>query len=302
MLKRTFATIAATGIVLALASSAAAQSEATSEPQTPPQGTYASVNGLELYYEIHGTGGEPLVLLHGGLVSSDTWAPFVPTLAENRQVIAIDLQAHGRTADIDRPLSMEAMADDVAALLEQLGIESADFMGYSLGGGVSLQTAIRHPELVRKLVLISTVFKRDGWYPAANDGMAGMSAEAAAFMMQTPLYDLYSSVAPRVEDWSVLVSKTGDMLRQDYDWTEAVDALQQPALVIIGDSDSVMPAHALELLQLFGGGVPGDFVAQPASQFAVIPNTTHGSIMFRADAILPLVVPFLDAPMPEPAA
>lgn len=299
MLKKTLVTIAAAaGLVLASSTIGFAQSEATPEPQTG----YASVNGLEMYYEIHGAGGTPLILLHGGLVSSDTFAPFIPTLAAARQVIAVDLQAHGRTADIDRPLSMETMADDVAALLAELGIENADFMGYSLGGGVTLQTAVRHPELVRKMVLVSTVFKREGWYPEANAGMEAMNAEAAAFMLETPLYELYSSVAPRVEDWSTLVAKTGDMLRQDYDWTEQVDALQQPALVVIADSDSVMPSHAIELFQLLGGGVPGDFVGQPASQLAIVPNTTHGSIMFRADALLPLVVPFLDAPMPEPAA
>lgn len=301
MLKKTFVTTAA---AVALVSSflVSAQSETTSEPtEDRPPGAYAQVNGLEMYYEIHGEGGIPLVLLHGGLVSSDTFAPFVPTLAENRQVIAVDLQAHGRTADIDRPLRMESMADDIAALLAELGIEQADFMGYSLGGGVSLQTAIRHPELVRKLVLISTVFARSGWYPEANEGMAAMTPEAAAFMLETPLYELYSSVAPNVEDWPQLVGKMGDLLRQDYDWTEQVDAIQQPALIIIGDSDSVMPAHAIELFKLFGGGVPGDFVGQPASQLAIIPNTTHGSIMFRADAILPLVVLFLDAPPPEPA-
>jgi pimeloyl-ACP methyl ester carboxylesterase len=302
MLKRIFVIIAAT-IALASATFVSAQTEVTTEPpQTPPGGAYASVNGLEMYYETHGSGGIPLILLHGGLISSDTYAPFIPTLAENRQVIAIDVQAHGRTADIDRPLSMEAMADDIAALLAELGIENADFMGYSLGGSVSLQTAIRHPELVRKLVLISTVFARSGWYPEANEGMAAMNAEAAAFMLETPLYELYSSVAPNVEDWPQLVGKMGDMLRQDYDWTEQVDALQQPALIIIADSDSVMPAHAIELFQLFGGGVPGDFVGQPASQLAIIPNTTHGSVIFRADAILALVTPFLDAPLPEPAA
>jgi pimeloyl-ACP methyl ester carboxylesterase len=134
------------------------------------KGNYAEVNGLEVYYEIHGTG-EPLILLHGGVGAIEMFGEVLPLLAEGRQVIAADLQAHGRTADIDRPLSFESMADDIAALIEHLGFEKADVMGYSVGGGVALQTAIRHPEVVRKLVVVSTPFERDGWYPEILAGM-----------------------------------------------------------------------------------------------------------------------------------
>jgi pimeloyl-ACP methyl ester carboxylesterase len=141
-------------------------------------GRYASVNGLEMYYEIHGTG-RPLILLHGGVGAIEMFGEVLGLLAEDRQVVAVDLQAHGRTADIDRPLSFESMADDIAALIEHLGFEKADVMGYSLGGGVALQTAIRHPEVVRKLVVVSTPFKRDGWYPEILAGMGQMGPEAA---------------------------------------------------------------------------------------------------------------------------
>ena len=162
-------------------------------------GHYADVNGIKLYYEIAGTG-RPLILLHGGLGALEMFGPNLAALARGRQVIAVDLQGHGRTADIDRPLSVAFMADDIAALIKHLGLASADIMGYSLGGGVALQTAIRHPEVVRKLVLVSTPFRRDGFYPEilAQQGQVGPAAAEA--MKQTPMYQLYSSLAPRPED------------------------------------------------------------------------------------------------------
>jgi pimeloyl-ACP methyl ester carboxylesterase len=162
-------------------------------------GKHAAVNGLEMYYEIHGAG-EPLILLHGGVGAIEMFGEVLPLLAEGRRVIAVDLQAHGRTADIDRPMTFEAMADDVAALIEHLELGAADVMGYSLGGGVALRTAIQHPEVVRKLVLVSTPFRRDGWYPEVLAGMDQMGPAAAEPMKQTPMYQLYSSVAPRPED------------------------------------------------------------------------------------------------------
>jgi pimeloyl-ACP methyl ester carboxylesterase len=175
-----------------------------------PQTGYAPVNGIELYYEVHGAG-EPLVLLHGGVGASEMFGANLPELARSKQVIAIHLQAHGHTADIDRPMTYEAMADDVASLIGHLGFERADVMGYSLGGGVSLQTAIRHPEVVRKLVLVSSPFKREGWYPEVLAGMQ-MGPEAAESMTQSPLYDLYPHA-----DWRVLITKLSDLLRRDYD-------------------------------------------------------------------------------------
>src|SRR5829696_1281083 len=181
-------------------------------------GAYAEVNGLNLYYEVRGEG-EPLILLHGGFGAIEMFGEVLPLLAEGRQVIGVDLQAHGRTADIDRPMTYEAMADDVAALIGHLGLQKADVMGYSLGGAVALQTATRHPEAVRKAVLVSTPFKRDGWYPEVLAGMEQMGPEAAEPMKETPMYLLYAGVAPRPEDWPVLLSKVGELLRQDYDWS-----------------------------------------------------------------------------------
>lgn len=178
-----------------------------------PDGKYADVNGLKLYYEIHGKG-NPLVLLHGVVAASEVFTPILPVFAEKRQVLTVHLQAHGRTADIDRPLRYELMADDIAALIQHLGFEKADILGYSLGAGVALQTAIRHPGLVSKLVVISTPFRRAGWYPEVLESMAQMGPDAAKFMNQSPLYKLHPAV-----DWTVLFTKLGDLLRQDYDWS-----------------------------------------------------------------------------------
>ncbi len=263
-------------------------------------GSYASVNGLNMYYEIHGTG-KPLVLLHGGLATIDVlFGQLLPPLAQTRQVIAVELQAHGHTADIERPLSFELMADDIAALIKHLGLEQADLFGFSLGGGVALQTAIRHPEVVRKLVVVSAPCKRDGWYPEVLAGMASMNAEAAEAMMGSPMHQAYVSVAPKPEDWSALVAKSGQLLRQDYDWSTAVASITAPTLIVVGDADSVRPAHAVELFGLLGGGkVDGAMGGLPHSQLAMLPGTTHFSILARTDLLLPIITPFLEAPMPK---
>ena len=245
-------------------------------------GAYAEVNGLNFYYEVHGEG-EPLIL---------------PLLAEGRQVIGVDLQAHGRTADIDRPMTYEAMADDVAALIEHLGVGEANVMGYSLGGGVALQTVIRHREVVRKAVLVSTPFKRDGWYPEVLAGMEQMGPEAAEPMKETPMYLLYAGVAPRPEDWPVLLARLGELLRQDYDWSEDVAALEMPVMIVVGDADSIPPAHAAEFFGLLGGGemdAGWDGSGMPESRLAVLPGTTHYDI-FYSPALVSAVAPFLDAP------
>ncbi|MGH2534661.1 MAG: alpha/beta fold hydrolase [Thermomicrobiales bacterium] len=273
-------------------------------PEASPamaEGGFASVNGIELYYEVSGTG-DPLIVLHGGFGTTTMFGMVTPTLAQSRQVIAVDLQAHGRTADIDRPLSFEAMADDIAALIEHLGHEQVDLFGYSLGGGVSLQVAIRRSELVRKLVIASTPFRRNGWYQEILDAMATLSAETADLMTGTPFYEEFLRVAPRPDDWPTLVDKIGQLMLQDYDWTEDVRAITAPALFIYGDSDSVLPAHALELFALFGGGVPGDVAPLPTSAFAVLPQTAHSAVPFRADLLLPIITPFLDTPMPGAGA
>lgn len=259
--------------------------------------SYLSVNGLSMYYEIHGSG-EPLILLHGGVGAIEMFGPVLPALAEHRQVIAADLQAHGRTADIERPLRFELMADDVAALTRLLGLDGADLMGYSLGGGVALRTAIDHPEVVRRLVLVSTPFRRSGWYPEVLDGMAQMGPEVAEQMKGTPLYEQYAGVAPRPQDWPVLLTKLGDLLRQDYDWSSEAAEMAAPTLIIVGDADSVRTAHAVEFFEVLGGGqrdAGWDGSGRPKSRLAVLPGATHYDI-FSSLALVAATTPFLDAP------
>jgi pimeloyl-ACP methyl ester carboxylesterase len=262
-------------------------------------GKHARVNGLDMYYEVHGEG-EPLILLHGGVGAIEMFGEVLPLLAESRRVIAVDLQAHGRTPDIDRPMTFEAMAEDVAALIEHLRLGEADVMGYSLGGGVALRTAIQHPEVVRKLVLVSTPFKRDGWYPEVLAGMEQMGPEAAEPLKQTPMYQLYSSVAPRPEDWPVLLTKLGELLGQDYDWSEEAAAMEVPAMIVVGDADSVRTAHAVEFFELLGGGKQDagwDGSGMPEARLAVLPGTTHYGIFF-SPTLVATVAPFLNTPVP----
>jgi len=242
MLKRRLAATSA-GTLLAASALAGAQTGTTAKTG------YAPVNGLNLYYEVHGAGA-PLILLHGGLGSTGMLDAIMPPLSHNRRVNAVDLQAHGRTADIDRPLHFEAMADDIAALLKHLGIEKADVMGYSLGGGVALRTAIQYPGLVRKLVVVSTVFRRAGWYPEVLAAMAQMGAGAAEMMKPSPIYQTYARIAPRPADWPVLLAKTGDLLRKDYDWSQEVAAIKAPAMLVSADADAIRPEHMVQFFQL----------------------------------------------------
>ncbi len=264
------------------------------------QGKYANVNGLKMYYEIHGKG-QPLVLLHGGLGVIGMFEQVLPALAETRQVIAVELQGHGHTADISRPLSFEQMADDIAALIKHLGLEHADILGYSLGGGVALQTAIRHSESVRKLMVVSTVFKSSGWYPEVRAGMKAVSAEAAKTWVGYPMHQAYVNVAPKPEDWPALAAKLGQLVGQDYDWSAGVSALKVPTMIVVGDADAVRTAHAVEFFELLGGGhrdAGWDGSGMSNARLAILPATTHYDIVL-SPLLTSIVPPFLDAPMPN---
>jgi pimeloyl-ACP methyl ester carboxylesterase len=259
--------------------------------------SHADVNGLSLYYEEHGSG-EPLVLLHGGIGAAELLAPIIPGLAAGRRVIAVDLQGHGRTADVDRPLRPELMAGDIAALIEHLGLERADVMGYSLGGLVALRTAIQHPERVGRLVLVSVAFRRDGSHAEAVAAMDAMAPEVAEVLKQGPLYELYSRIAPRVEDWPRLIAKISAGLKEDYDWSAEVAELQPQTMLVYADADSIRPAHIVEFFGLLGGGLRDagwDNSAQPSNQLAILPGRTHYDV-YLAPALAPIVVGFLDAP------
>jgi pimeloyl-ACP methyl ester carboxylesterase len=251
-----------------------------------------------MYYEIHGTG-QPLVLLHGAFSAIGTsFGALLPDLAKTRQIIAFEMQAHGRTADIDRPLSMEQMADDTAAALRQLGIEKADLFGYSMGAAVALHAAIRHPDLVRKLVLASVTYTLSGIHPGLMEGLGEMKPE---MMFGSPWHEEYMRLAPRPEDFATLFAKKTEMDRGIKDIpAETIRAIKAPTLLIIGDSDLVRPEHAVEMFRLLGGGVFGDTPAGlPSSQLAVLPGTSHVTLVYRTDLLLAIIPPFLDAPMPE---
>ncbi len=264
------------------------------------KGNYASVNGLNMYYEIHGTG-TPLVLLHGGLGVIGMFGQLLPALAGTRQVIAVELQGHGHTADINRPLSFEQMADDVAALIKHLGLENTDLLGYSLGGGVALQTTIRHPKVIRKLAVVSAAFKSDGWYPEVRAGMRSMNVEAAKAMVGSPMHQAYVGVAPNPEGWPVLVARLGQLVGQDYDWSKDVAAIKAPTLIVAGDADSIRTAHAVDFFELLGGGKADagwDGSGMSNSRLAILPGTTHYN-SFLSPMLVPIVTSFLDAPMPK---
>ncbi len=261
---------------------------------------YAPVNGLKMYYELHGSG-QPLVLLHGGAGTTQMFGEVLRLLSEGRQVVAPELQGHGHTADIDRPLRYELLADDIAALASHLGLERVDVMGYSLGGGVALRTAIQHPELVRKLVVVSAPCRRAGWYPEVLKAMGQSGPESADALKSTPMYRAYSRVAPRLDDWPVLMTRLGEMLRRDYDWSEEVTKVKTPTMIVVGDADSVRTSHAVEFFGLLGGGrVDGgwDRSGVPNARLAVLPGTTHYDIL-SSPALAQAVKPFLDAPAPN---
>jgi len=259
---------------------------------------YAPVNDLNMYYEIHGSGGVPLVLLHGAFSAIGTsFEKLLPSLAAKRQVLAFELQAHGRTADIDRPMSLEAMADDVAAALGQFDITQADVLGYSMGGGVALHLALRHPKVVRKLVLISVTYTMAGVHPGLMESLGDMTPD---MMVGSPWHDEYMRIAPRPGDFARLFAKKTKMDQGTKDIpAEAIRAIAAPVLLFIGDSDIIQPEHAVEMFRLLGGGVVGDNVGLPRSQLAILPGTTHITAVYRDDLLIPIIVPFLDAPMPE---
>jgi len=295
-LRSTACKLALAVIVLAsIASLAAAQQPISRVTRRGPGGRYAMVNGLRMYYEVRGQGGVPLVLMHGAFSNIATdFGKILPTLAKNRMVIAIEAQGHGHTPDIDSALTYESMADRVAELLRQLRINRADFMGYSMGGGTALYLAVRHPTLVRKFVYIGGAsYSPDAFYPQLMEGEAKMTAKDLA---GTPWQKAYARMAPNPQDWPKLVEKIKQL---DLNWKGLRDddlrRIKAPALLLVGDADVVKPEHVVQMLRLLGGGVPGDIVGLPKSQLAILPGTTHVTIISKTDWLLSMITPFLNA-------
>jgi pimeloyl-ACP methyl ester carboxylesterase len=253
----------------------------TTDWTTDTQGTghYAEVNGINLYYESMGTG-RPLILLHGGLGSGEMFGPVRPALAERHQVIAVDLQGHGRTADIDRPIDIRLMADDIAALIDHLGLEKPDLVGYSLGGGVALFTAVKYPDKVGRLVVASAHVWRSAIPPEMLAQQAQVNAAAAELLKDTPMYQLYQQVAPHPEDFPRLLDKIGESMAQDFDFSEEVRGLQVPTLIVAADADMAPPSHYVEMFKLLDGGLRdggwmGEGRPKGGHALAILPGLTH---------------------------
>jgi pimeloyl-ACP methyl ester carboxylesterase len=246
---------------------------------TKDVGQYAEVNGINLYFETIGAG-RPLILLHGGLGSGEMFGPTRPTLAERHQVIAVDLQGHGRTADIDRPIDIRLMADDIAALIDHLGLDKPDVVGYSLGGGVAFFTAVKYPEKVGRLVMSSAHIRRDAIPPEMLAQQEQVNAAAAEFMKDTPMYQLYMQVAPHPEDFPRLLDKVGEAMAQDFDFTEEVRSLQVPTMIVAADADMAPPSHYVEMFKLLDGGLRdggwmGEGRPKGGHALAILPGLTH---------------------------
>ncbi|GAB7038198.1 MULTISPECIES: alpha/beta fold hydrolase [Catenuloplanes] len=245
--------------------------------------TYAEVNGINLYFEEVGEG-SPLVLLHGGLGSGEMFGAILPALSARHRVILPDLQGHGRTADIDRPIDIRTMADDIAALIAHLGLDRPDVAGYSLGGGVALQLAIRHPGAVGRLVAASAGIRRDATDPEILAQQGQLTGAAVEFMKDTPMYELYQRVAPRPEDFPRLLDKIGESMAVDYDFTEEVRGLQVPTLIVAADADMCPVSHFAEVFALLDGGVrdggwDGSGRPKGGHALAILPGLTHYNLV-----------------------
>jgi len=252
---------------------------------------YAPVNGLKMYYEIHGEG-TPLLLLHGSFMTGQmTFGSMIPELAKHHKVIVVDLQGHGRTADGARDFSFPHFAEDAAALLQYLHIQQADVMGYSLGATIGLQLAISHPELVRKLVFISAVYNSTGWIPSTQAAFAALTPE---MLTNSPLKEAYDAVAPDKSHWNTFLQRMIAFAQKPFDLgKENLKKVKAPVLIIKGDNDGIDYTHMAEMYTALGGGVFGDMVPMPASQLAVLPGASHTGIIMMPEKLLMLITPFL---------
>ncbi len=307
MQRRTLLTTAiATAALAALPKLAIAATNATQEgtamstPANRPASGYAPVNGVEIYYEIHGSG-KPLVLLHGGFGSIEMFGPVLAALAEKRQVIGVDLQGHGRTLPFDRPMSFDAFASDVAELIKWLGYEKADIMGYSMGGDTALRVAIDHPDVVDKLIATSAVYAFSGWHDYNQQGMKGMGANIPATiegMKQSPMYQAYLQLMPDAEaNWPRSIARMAAFVGQDFDWSAEIGKIGTPTLLIVGDWDAVRTAHIASFFELLGGGKQDgnwDGSGMNANRLAILPNATHYNI-FVDPRLATTALGFLDA-------
>ncbi len=265
---------------------------AASTNMQPADSGYADVNGLKMYYEVYGKG-KPIVLLHGSFMNIPlNWSHIIPLLAKDRKVIVTEMQGHGRTRDIPREFSYEGMADDVSGLLKHLKIDSADILGYSMGGGVAFQVALLHPQQVRRLVVLSGTYTHDGWWPDVEASFATFTAD---MFEGTPIQKQYDSLGNDPARFPEFVKKVISIDLNPYDWSKEVKNIQAPIFMAIGDADGVRYEHALELFRAKGGGKMGDIYGLPKSRLAIIPGTTHIGMIQRTDWLIPMITDFLDS-------
>lgn len=268
------------------------QKDSLSGKALPASATgYADVNGLKMYYEVYGKG-KPLVLLHGSYMTIPlNWSNIIPYFAD-RKVIVAEMQGHGRTRDISRKISYESMADDVSGLLKHLKIDSADILGYSMGGGIAYQLAIRHPDQVRRLIVLSGSYRHDGWWPDVEKMYSTINAD---MFKGSPIEKQYDSLGNDPKHFPEFVKKVIQIDLEPYDWSKEVKAIKAPLFQIIGDADGIRYEHALELYTALGGGKMGDIHGLPKSRLAIVPGTTHIGIMYRMDWLTPMINDFLDS-------
>ncbi|HEY0649073.1 alpha/beta hydrolase, partial [Phenylobacterium sp.] len=281
--------------VVAEAAPAKPAATAPAAAPKPSKSGHIEANGVTYYYEVRGSG-PPLLLLHGGLGSIDMFAPIMADLTARHTVIGVDLQGHGRTVLGDRPFSLQAQGADMATILTKLGYGKADVLGYSLGGGVAFQLAVQHPERVNKLVLLSTGYAQDGFYADMLKQQAQVSAQAAPFMKDTPMYTSYVAVAPRPQDFPKLLDTLGAFMRQSYDFSADVAKLTMPTLLVFGDSDMYRPEHEVKFFQMLGGGLKdGGWQREHVTKnrLAILPGRTHYDI-FLAPEFLSTALTFIE--------
>jgi pimeloyl-ACP methyl ester carboxylesterase len=286
-------------LVLATTLTAAAATDTIDAQGTtmtkPGKSGRVQANGIDYYYEIHGSG-EPLLLLHGGLGSIDMFGPVLPALAKTRQVIAVDLHGHGRTTLGTRPIDLVDIANDLAIVLERTGYTQVDVAGYSFGGGAALRLAIQHPTLVRRLVVASAPYAQSGFFPEMLPQQAQVGAAMADMMKETPMYKSYVAIAPNPKDFPRLLDRMGEYMRRSYDWGEEVKKLSMPVMLVFGDSDMIRPEHIVQFYQLLGGGLKDagwQREHMPKSRLAILPDLTHYEA-FMSPELVRAIVPFLD--------
>ena len=255
---------------------------------------HVEAGGVRYGYEIHGTG-KPLLLLHGGFCTLDTFGPVLERLAEGRQVIGVDLYGHGRTALTDRPIDTIAIADDMATLVRALGFDKVDAMGFSFGGMVAFRMAVQHPETVDRLVLVSAPYASDGFYADIREQQKGVTREAVPMLMHSPMYAAYKAVAPRVEDFPELVERMGKVVTTPFDWSADVPDLKPTTLLVFGDSDMFYPEHIVRFFQMLGGGLRDagwDGAGKARHRLSILPGLSHYE-MGDAPALAETAIGFL---------